>query len=163
MVAVYAKYEPGANPACSAGGNCSSGIVIGLIVYLTFAAYWITEWLKNTLHTICSGVYASWFFTPNNPPSGATRGAARRALTYSFGSISFGSLIVAIINMLRQICSIAQQSEANSGNMAMACCFCILQCLIGLLDWAVQFINRYAFSMAREPITLFTEGMANTS
>ena len=24
--------------------------------------------------------------------------------------------------------------------------FCILGCFIGILDWAVQFINRYAFS-----------------
>ena len=79
-------------------------------------------------------------------PKGPTRGAARRALTYSFGSISFGSLIVAIINMLRQACSIAQQTEANNGNIAAQIAFCLLQCIIGLLDWAVQFINRYAFS-----------------
>jgi len=79
-------------------------------------------------------------------PKGATRGATRRALTYSFGSISFGSLVVALINMLRQACSVAQQSQANTGNFATDCLFFILQCIIGLLDWAVQFINRYAFS-----------------
>lgn len=146
LVAVYVKYEPGNNPACSAGGNCSSAIVIGLIVYITFAAYWISEWLKNTIHTTISGVYGAWFFAPHSPPKGATRGAARRAMTYSFGSISFGSLVVAIINMLRQICSIAQQTSANSGNLGAQCGFCILQCFLGLLDWAVQFINRYAFS-----------------
>lgn len=146
LVAVYAKYEPGANPACSSSGSCSSATVIGLIVFITFAGYWITEWLKNTIHTTISGVYGAWYFAPRNPPKGATRGAARRALTYSFGSISFGSLIVAIINLLRQACSVAQQQEANSGNMAASCAFCILGCFIGLLDWAVQFINRYAFS-----------------
>lgn len=147
LVAVYVKFEPGSNPACSTGATgCSSAKVIGLLVFITFAAYWITEWLKNTIHTTISGVYGSWYFCPNNMPKGPTRGAARRALTYSFGSISFGSLIVAIINMLRQACSIAQQSEANSGNAGAACLFCILQCFIGILDWAVQFINRYAFS-----------------
>jgi hypothetical protein len=112
MVAVYVKYEPGSNPACNASaggsGGCSSAIVIGLIVYITFAAYWITEWLKNTIHTTISGVYGAWYFSPNSPVKGPTRGAARRALTYSFGSISLGSLLVAIINMLRQACSIAQ-------------------------------------------------------
>ena len=146
LVAVYVKYQPGGNPACSSGGNCSSATVIGLVVYITFAAYWISEWLKNTIHTTISGVYGAWFFAPNNPPKGATRGAARRALTYSFGSISFGSLLVAIINMLRQACSIAQYSEANSGNAAMACAFCCLRCLLGIVEWAIQFINRYAFS-----------------
>ncbi|EMC93522.1 hypothetical protein BAUCODRAFT_37210 [Baudoinia panamericana UAMH 10762] len=150
LVAVYVKFEPGSNPACntSAGGTggCSSATVIGLVVFITFAMYWVSEWLKNTIHVTISGVYGAWYFTPNNPPKGPTRGAARRALTYSFGSISLGSLLVAIINMLRQACSIAQQQEANSGNFAASCAFCILQCIIGLLDWAVQFINRYAFS-----------------
>lgn len=48
--------------------------------------------------------------------------------------------------MLRQACSIARQQEANSGNMAASIAFCCLQCVISILDWAVQFINRYAFS-----------------
>lgn len=147
LVAVYVKYEPGSNPACSQGvGGCGSGKVIGLVVFITFAAYWISEWLKNTIHTTISGVYGSWYFCSRNFPKGATRGAARRSLTYSFGSISFGSLIVAIINMLRQICSIARSQEGQDGNIVGYIFFCILSCLIGLLDWAVQFLNRYAFS-----------------
>ncbi|KAF2864369.1 DUF580-domain-containing protein [Piedraia hortae CBS 480.64] len=146
LVAIYVKYEPGANPACSSSGSCSTGKVIGLTVFTTFAGYWITEWLKNTIHTSVSGIYGAWYFSPNNPPAHPSRGAARRALTYSFGSISLGSLLVALINMLRQACSIAQQSSAQSGGFATQCAFCILQCLIGLLDWAVQFVNRYAFS-----------------
>ncbi|KIW06152.1 uncharacterized protein PV09_03314 [Verruconis gallopava] len=147
LVAVYVKYEPGQNPACSQGvGGCSSGKVIGLIVVITFAAYWISEWIKNTIHTTISGVYGSWYFCSHNFPANATRGAFRRAVTYSFGSISLGSLIVAIINMLRQICSVAQQQSAQDGNIIGVIFFCILGCIIGLLDWAVQFVNRYAFS-----------------
>ena len=147
LVAVYVKFQTGNNPACTTGAaGCSSAKVIGLIVFITFAGYWITEWLKNTIHTIISGVYGSWYFNPNNMPKGATRGAARRALTYSFGSISFGSLIVAIINLLRQACSIAQQQEAAAGNIAADIALYVLQCIISILDWAVQFINRYAFS-----------------
>lgn len=147
LVAVYVKYEPGNNPACSTGaGGCGKGKVIGLLVFITFAMYWISEWLKNTIHTTISGVYGSWYFCSNNFPKGATRGALRRSLTYSFGSISFGSLIVAIINCLRQLCSIAQQQEASEGNLIGTILFCVLGCIIGLLDWAVQFLNRYAFS-----------------
>ncbi len=146
LVAIYVKFEPGNNPACAAGGNCSSATVIGLIAFVTFAAYWITEWLKNTIHTTISGVYGAWFFAPKSPPKGATRGSAKRALTYSFGSICFGSLLVAIVQFLRQLCSVAQQSQANSGNAAAACAFCCLRCLLGILEWAVEFVNRYAFS-----------------
>lgn len=149
LVAVYVKYEPsgnGSNPACSNGaGGCSTAKVIGLIAFITFAMYWISEWLKNTLHTTIAGVYGSWYFCSRNPPRGATRGALRRSLTYSFGSVSLGSLIVAIINFLRQICSIAQAQSESEGNILGYALFCVLGCIISLLDWAVQFINRYAF------------------
>ncbi|KAL8916525.1 MAG: hypothetical protein Q9208_008446 [Pyrenodesmia sp. 3 TL-2023] len=154
LVAIYVRYEPnegGTNPACSSGsgGSCSSAKVIGLLVFVTFAGYWITEWLKNTIHSVVSGVYGSWFFLAGKPggmPTGATRGAFRRSMTYSFGSISFGSLVVAIINMVRQAASIAQRQEAAQGNIVAAAAFCCLGCIIGLVNWAVQFINRYAFS-----------------
>lgn len=153
LVAVYVKYQPNSkgtsrsgragNPACSSsnGSSCSSAKVIGLIVFITFAGYWITEWIKNTIHSTVAGVYGSWFFCAGKPggmPTGATRGAFRRAMTYSFGSISFGSLVVALINMLRQAVSIARSQEAQSGNMIASIAFCVLGCLVGLLEWAVR-------------------------
>ena len=149
FVAVYAKFYPG-QPGCSAsGGSCSKAKVIGLLVFITFASYWISEVIKNVIHVTISGVYGSWYFCSNKPggfPKGATRGAFKRSVTYSFGSISFGSLIVAIIQLMRQACSIAQQNEAAQGNIVGQILFCVLGCFIGLLDWAVQFINEYAFS-----------------
>ena len=153
LVSVYVKYHAnnsGGNPACDTGnGGCSNAKVIGLLVFITFAGYWITEWLKNTIHSVIAGIYGSWFFCSGKPggmPRGVTRGALKRSLTTSFGSISFGSLVVALINMVRQAVSIAQQTEAQQGNGMAAIAFCCLGCIIGLIDWAVQFINRYAFS-----------------
>ncbi|KJX95679.1 protein pns1 [Zymoseptoria brevis] len=149
LVAVYIRFQPSNNnPACAAGGSggdCSKATVIGLVVYITFAGYWITEWLKNTIHVTISGVYGAWYFNPNNPAKGATRGAAKRALTYSFGSIAFGSLIVAILDFLRFACSIAR-GNGGTGNPVADCAFCILQCILGLIQWAIEFVNRYAFS-----------------
>ncbi|KAH9904381.1 DUF580-domain-containing protein [Xylariomycetidae sp. FL2044] len=147
FVAVYAKYAPGQNPACSEGaGGCGNGKVIGLLVFITFAMYWISETLKNVIHTSISGVYGSWYFHPHNMPRGATRGSLKRAMTTSFGSITLGSLLVAIINFLRQICSIARQQEASEGDMIGYVISCILGCILSILAWAVEFLNRYAFS-----------------
>ena len=151
LVGIYTKYQPATNnPNCDAsgGGGCSQGKVIGLIVFVTFTMYWISEWIKNTIHTIIAGIYGSWYFRPHDPPKGATRGATKRALTYSFGSISFGSLVVAIIQFLRQLCSVARSqagAEGGVGGMIGYALFCILGCLISILEWAVNFFNRYAF------------------
>ncbi|KAG5922984.1 putative choline transporter, neither null mutation nor overexpression affects choline transport [Claviceps capensis] len=151
LTAIYVSYEPSPdNPHCQPGGkSCSKAKVIGLIVFVSFTMYWILEWLKNTIHTTVAGLYASWYFSPVGQfPKGATRGSARRALTYSFGSISLGSLVIAIIQFLRQLCSVARQQSMDDGGllgMAGYVLFCILGCLISLLEWAVQFINKYAF------------------
>ena len=82
LVAIYVQYEPngssGDNPACSAEGSCSSTKVIGLIVFVTFASYWISEWIKNTVYSTVAGIYGSWFFCSGQPggvPKGITRGA----------------------------------------------------------------------------------------
>ncbi|EEA27314.1 putative choline transporter, neither null mutation nor overexpression affects choline transport [Talaromyces marneffei ATCC 18224] len=147
LVSIYVAYEPnggGTNPSCPKGG-CSSAKVIGLVVFVTFAMYWVSEWLKNTIHTTIAGIYGSWYFGRGAPPKGATRGAFKRATTYSFGSISLGSLIIALVNMMRQACSIAQQQEAAQGSMVGSIAFWVLGCFIALLDWLVQFFNRYAF------------------
>jgi Plasma-membrane choline transporter len=53
---------------------------------------------------------------------------------------------VAIINFLRQLCSVAQSQAAAEGDIISTILFCIVGCLIGILDWAVQFLNRYAFA-----------------
>jgi len=149
-VTLVAKYEPGSNPACRSGvSGCSTAKVVGLIAFVTFASYWISEVLENIIHVTISGVYGSWYFCSQESggfPKGATRGAFRRSVTYSFGSISFGSLLVAIIQFLRQACSVVQKNEAAASNAMGAILFSVLGCFLSVLDWAVQFINEYAFS-----------------
>lgn len=129
MVAIYVKFYPGSEACSKSGGSCSQAKVVGLLIFITFSGYWISEVIKNVIHVSISGVYGSWYFCSQKPgglPKGSTRGAFKRAMTYSFGSISFGSLIVAIIQMLRQACSIAQSvkirqtlicADSNSRNL----------------------------------------------
>ncbi|ROV90810.1 hypothetical protein VPNG_09853 [Cytospora leucostoma] len=148
FVAVYVKFTPSKdNPACGTGvSGCSNAKVIGLIVFITFCAYWFSEWLKNTIHTTVSGVYGSWYFNSRAYPTGVTRGALKRSLTYSFGSISLGSLIVAIINFLRMLAQTARNQSGQQGDIVGWIFFCILGCLISVLQWVMEFVNRYAFS-----------------
>jgi hypothetical protein len=150
LTSIYIKFHPGDNPACTSGaGGCSNAKVIGLIAFVTFAGYWISEFIRQAIHTTIAGVYGSWYFCAGKPggmPSGATRGAFRRTMTYSFGSVSFGSLVVSLVQLLRQAITIAQRSEARQGNIVGTILFCILGCLVAIIDWIIQFINHYAFS-----------------
>ena len=66
-------------------------------------------------------------------------------MTYSFGSIAFGSLIVAFLDMLRAALSLARSEAASQGDMLGAACACVAQCCVGCVQWMVEFFNRYAY------------------
>lgn len=76
---------------------------------------------------------------------GATKvafGAFKRASTYSFGSIAFGSLIVAILDVLRAFFQILRSYENSEGNMIGAAIACVAQCCIGCIASLVEYFNR---------------------
>ena len=92
LIIVYVKYKPGNNPAClTSVSGCSSAKVIRLIIFITFAAYQISKWLKNTIYTTISGVYRLWYFYFRNFPYSAIRGTLKRSLTYSLGALALAA------------------------------------------------------------------------
>ncbi|KAH0608567.1 uncharacterized protein H6S33_001701 [Morchella sextelata] len=154
-VAIYATYTPSEsdNLACGAGrtGNvtCSNGKMIGLVVFATFSGYWISEVIKNIIHVSISGVYGSWYFCSRSAqgmPAHPTLGAFKRAMTYSFGSISFGSLVVAIIQLLKHLCRLSQNQQSQDGCSVGCVACCILGCLLDFIESAVRWFNHYAYS-----------------
>lgn len=150
IVATYVKYDPNQeNTACNiAGGGCSLSKLIGILVFVFFAGYYITEVIRNIIHVTIAGVYGTWYYLANSD-QGAPRlpalGALKRALTYSFGSICFGSLIVSLLQLLRAVILALKQDAFNAGDFCAGCGFLILDMIIGLIDWAVRFFNRYAY------------------
>lgn len=94
LLSIYVRYDPnGNNPQCANGG-CNQAKLVGLIVFVTIAGFYISEVIKNVIHTSISGVYGSWYYcyrSNQGMPRWPAFGAFKRAMTYSFGSITFGS------------------------------------------------------------------------
>jgi len=124
-----------------------------LILFLLFVAYfWTQQVCVNTIHVTVSGTVGTWWFYPeeaNSKCSKAIRESFKRATTFSFGSICFGSLLVALIQATRQLIEIAQQND--DGNQILLCiCDCLLQCIENLLryfnKWAYVYVGVYGYS-----------------
>ncbi|KAK9451158.1 plasma-membrane choline transporter-domain-containing protein [Limtongia smithiae] len=151
VVAVYAKYNPTSDSGTcgsTAGGGCSHAKLIGLLIFVIFCGYYISEVIKNVVHTTIAGVYGSWYFCSRSTqgmPRWPALGAFRRSMTYSLGSISFGSLIVSIIQLLQQLAAWGQQAARGNGNVIGMAIICVLRGLIAILSWAVQYFNHYAY------------------
>jgi len=90
---------------CSAEGCAKEDN--GLVVFLLLLSYyWTYQVLKNIVHVTVSGTVGTWWFVPSDAASccsHAVRDSYLRSVTTSFGSICFGSLLVAIIQAMKQM------------------------------------------------------------
>lgn len=157
FVSAYVKFDPSSeNPGCDvSGGGCSNGKLIGVIIFITFAGFYISEVIKNTIHVTISGVYGSWYYCSKSDqgmPRWPASGSFKRAMTYSFGSISFGSLLIAIINLIRYLLELARSAQAQYSDggvgaiISMICLFCV-SCFLNIIEWAVTYFNHYAYTV----------------
>lgn len=114
-----------------------------LILFLLFVSYFFThQVLQNTIHTTVAGVVGTWWFVPDEVGfcGSAVLGSFWRTLTTSFGSICFGSLLVAIVEATRQIIE-ALKSNDDIGS-SLACC---LDCLLGIIQGLLEYFNKWAY------------------
>ncbi|KAG5438155.1 hypothetical protein PCANB_003006 [Pneumocystis canis] len=137
-------------PECLKDGrNCGSVYLVPVLFFLFFNAYWITEVIKNIIHSTICGVYGSYYYgfnTPEGIPKHATISSFRRITTYSFGSICFGSLLASIIQILRDIFRSIVQDRSSSGDILGTIISCFASCIVTLLDWLIQYFNHYCYA-----------------
>lgn len=115
----------------------------GYLFLLFLSYYWTHQVLMNIVHVTVAGTVGTWWFAPDEASSCCSSGVTSslfRALTYSFGSICFGSLLVAIIQALRQIANQARQNgDAN------AILICVVDCILGCLEGILEYFNKWAY------------------
>jgi len=120
-------------------GGSSSHLSAGAVFLLIVSYYWGGIVCTNINHVTVAGTVGSWWFNHEQAQSSlAVTGAWFRAMTSSFGSICFGSLLVAILEAMRAMCR-----QARKGKLAFLAC--ILDCILRCVERWMQYINRYAF------------------
>ncbi|KAJ3175434.1 putative choline transporter, neither null mutation nor overexpression affects choline transport [Geranomyces variabilis] len=132
----------------------SNGARYAVVVFLLFALYYASQVISNVVHVTVAGLFASYYFM--GQPGGAqgkvtipmanpTAQSAKRALTTSFGSVCFGSLVIAILQTIRAILRMAQNDAASDGNLAGALCAACAGCCLGIIEDLIQYFNKWAF------------------
>lgn len=128
-------------------GSCSDVASGFYLVFLFFTVYWVTETVKNSTHTIICGIYAACYYgmaIPDGIPRHAALSATRRTLFFSFGSVAFGSLIVAIVQTFRQFMGGLKRPGTS------LCCLThyplyVLGVASEMIQWLAEFFNKYCF------------------
>ncbi|RNF11958.1 uncharacterized protein Tco025E_06618 [Trypanosoma conorhini] len=110
-----------------------------LITFCMLIFFWVSQVVDNVMHVTTAGVTATWYFAgEGRMPKNPTSASFKRATTTSLGSICFGSLMVAIVRLLRWLA----ESASNNENEFIRC---ITICIISCLESILEYFNTYAF------------------
>lgn len=126
---------------CDEQGICANDVNPFVVFLLLLSAYWTMQVIKNVVHVTVAGTVGTWWWSPaeaNSCCSVAITESNRRAMTYSFGSICLGSLLVAIVQTIKSLCESARDAEDGL-------CSCIAVCLLNCLETIMEMFNEWAF------------------
>jgi len=114
----------------------------GILFLFLVSYYFVHQVLKNVVHVTIAGVVGTWWFAPDEKGccGKSIFGSLCRALTTSFGSICFGSLIVAAIQAVRTLVDVAKANDDIGSTLA-----CCIDCILGCIESIVEYFNKWAF------------------
>jgi len=122
----------------------------GFVFFLLLVSFfWTATVITNVVHVTVCGTIAAWWYGVDSNQSKTVRDAAHRALTTSFGSVCFGSLVVALLRATRFIVeSVRNRLRSNQGreNPLASFVLCIAQCFLRWMENVAQYFNRWAYA-----------------
>ena len=124
-----------------------------LFWYHLFALFYINAILSAFAQFIYASCTSIWYFNYEKGTEGhLILTSFKRAFKYHFGSIAFGSLIIAIVRFCMFFLEIfKRKAERSYGKKKQGKCFkclmCCLECCIRCITKFLEFINKHAYIM----------------
>jgi Plasma-membrane choline transporter len=116
-------------------------------IFLIGMYYWTIEVGKNIIHVSTAGVVGTYWFAPEDAStfwSPAIYDSFYRSVTYSFGSICFGSLITTLLQILNHWIREAKRMHRRT-IIGPSVILCMLECISGFLERIVTYFNKWAY------------------
>jgi len=122
----------------------------GLLLFHIFGVLWLAQLVQAIGYAAMSGAVSHWFFFRDQPSERQRLpvvGSLWRAVRFHLGSLAFGALLVALVQLVRLIFEwVDQQTKrlqqgSETAKVAIKCTRCCLWCL----EKCLQFITGYAY------------------
>ena len=118
----------------------TQGVWIVFLYLLSF--FWTEQIINNLQHTIVASMIGTWWYNPTDAnfcwDDGLNRSICH-SLTYSFGSICFGSLLAGVVQALKWVHRISSRPTNRCARCITACIDCILSCV----QEAIEYFNKW--------------------
>lgn len=119
--------------------------------YHLFGYFWTLAFFLAIGYTSIAGAVSSWYFSKpgdkKTPPKYAVPMATWRVVRYHLGSLAFGAMIVAIVQIIRVIFRKLEQRLNKTNSKEIKYVTRIIHVLLALLEKIIKFINKNAYIM----------------
>ncbi|KAK2191800.1 hypothetical protein NP493_45g04048 [Ridgeia piscesae] len=153
--------EVAARIPCDPNKNSTLGSVCNFVKYggdeytaylqyfMLFMLFWVMNFIVALGQVTLAGAFASYYWTmdKSNLVSFPVAKSLWRALRYHLGSIAFGSLIIAIIQMIRVLLEYVETKLKSYDNDFVKYLLKCLKCCFWCLEKFMKFINKNAYIM----------------
>jgi hypothetical protein len=116
--------------------------------YHLFGTLWTLAFISAFSYTVMAGAVGNWYFSAKGdkkkPPRFTVLASFARTLVFNTGGILFGSMIVAIIQMIRYIFQKLKKKALNKHKWAKYVVK-VIEVLLCILEAIVKFINKNAY------------------
>jgi hypothetical protein len=120
-------------------------------IYHLFGLFWISAFIIGCAQFIIAAVTCVWYFSQGGSSDDKARASLRIGFRWIFryhmGSIAFGALIIAIMQMLKIAFEYFRKKyeKLMPNNPCTKCLICCCRCFIWCLDYCVKFITKNAY------------------
>ena len=115
--------------------------------YLLFCYFWSSQFIIAVGQIVVAMCVAKWYFCRDKSTisSATVFSSIKDTFYYHTGTAAFGSLLIAIIKMIRAAIAYAQKKAKQSGNKAAQAILCALQCYMWCMEKCMKFLNKNAY------------------
>ncbi|GJQ71206.1 hypothetical protein Trydic_g1103 [Trypoxylus dichotomus] len=111
-----------------------------------FSMLWMCQFIIGCQHMVLGGAIATWYFTRNKNQLGyPIIYSFYNLIRYHLGSVCFGSLIIAIVQLVRILLLILQRYLKNKTGRCAQCILTCCQCCLYCFEKSLKFISGYAY------------------
>ena len=124
-----------------------------IIIVLVFCLLWTVQVVFNCVHTIISGIMVAFYFShgatlkPTEKPKNPVLKALHRAMTTNLGSICFGSMFTAFIQLLNGLLNYRRSTDRATDFLGCNSRWSIGAFIGKWVHRMAQLFNKYVFVM----------------
>ncbi|XP_078541421.1 choline transporter-like protein 2 isoform X2 [Lissotriton helveticus] len=119
-------------------------------IFNAFMFLWLVNFVIGLGQVTLAGAFSSYYWVVNKAddmPAFPIFSSMGRALRYHTGSMAFGSLILAIVQLIRVMLEYLDHQLKGSDNKFARFLLCCLKCCFWCLEKFIKFLNRNAYIM----------------